>query len=252
MINLQIPPESHTGDAQRFLSSLSFQDSTAAISECEEAYKLGRLDIVDGPLVADAVLTMCDQHTGTAEFNRSSDYLGGLIIAHAVENSTFSEKRRTVLTPNMKRFGMPIIAKDSVEFVIIPRAGNAFLAGIQQHMPHAARRHIEMHRNEVTLEPVIGRIKMPERVDGKHIYICDTMLATGGSIKSTANIAFNRGAKTVTALSMIASPQGVAELLRSFPDNFNVVSTLLHWGLNDNGFIVPGLGDAGDRRDGQN
>jgi len=180
-------------------------------------------------------------------FKRTASYLGGIIVADALNNTTSARLRRSVTTPNQRFLTVETLIQDDMAFVIIPRAGLAFREGIDAHVPNAHQYFLDMKRDELTHDPLMIADKMPKSLKGKEVFVCDPMLATGGSAEVTVETAFERGARYVHMLAMIPAPQGTARLLEAFPENFDITTTQLHWGVNDNAYIVPGLGDAGDR-----
>ncbi len=248
MSSISITSETPNG-TKPFISSnlIKFQSTEAALDVCQTNFEARRLHILDSPLVAGAVLRLCDTSSDMETFKRTAGYLGGIIVADALNNSISSRHPRSVTTPNQRYLTASTLIQDDMAFVIIPRAGLAFREGIDAHVPNAHQYFLDMKRDELTHDPLMIADKMPKNLKGKEVFVCDPMLATGGSAEVTIETAFERGARYVHMLAMIPAPQGTARLLKAFPDNFDITTTQLHWGVNDNAYIVPGLGDAGDR-----
>jgi len=134
--------------------------------------------------------------------------------------------------------------------LIVPilRAGLGMLNGMSKLMPNAEVGFLGMLRNEETLEPVTYAERLPEDLTGRQCYVLDPMLATGGSLSAAIEYLFRRGASDVIAICLIAAPEGVARIERDHPNrNVTVVVGEVDSHLNEKGYIVPGLGDAGDR-----
>lgn len=249
MSNLSVFPERTSIGYDPFVSSERFQSTADALVRCQEYADAGGLHIIDGPLVAAAVLKMCSRETDMATTKSAGDYLGSLVVAGALERFSITKMNATVMTPNDRELTMDVLPPGAIDFILIPRAALAFQRGIDTHVPSANQYFYGMARDEETLEPRVYMDKVPKDLTGKNIIIADTMLATGGSAEATINMAYERNAKSVKVLAMIPSPQGIAYLTDVFAsEDFEIACPPLHWGLNDKGFIVPGLGDAGDRR----
>jgi uracil phosphoribosyltransferase len=132
--------------------------------------------------------------------------------------------------------------------VPIIRAGLGMLDGFLKLMPNCEVGFIGMRRNEETLEPETYAKRLPEDLADRQCYVLDPMLATGGSLAATVQFLLEAGATDVTAICLVAAPEGVEKMREDFADaNVRVVVAALDEGLNEHGFIVPGLGDAGDR-----
>ena len=138
------------------------------------------------------------------------------------------------------------VPEESVAIVPILRAGLGMVNGVHKVFPTAKVGHIGMYRNEETLEPQEYYCKLPEGIEHKTVFLVDPMLATGGSACDALNALKKRGCKNIKFMAIIAAPQGVENVAKSHPDVPVYVSTLDRC-LNENGYILPGLGDAGDR-----
>lgn len=138
------------------------------------------------------------------------------------------------------------VPDESVAIVPILRAGLGMVNGVHKVFPTAKVGHIGMYRDEETLMPQEYYCKLPEGIEDKTVFLVDPMLATGGSAVDALDALKRRGCKKIRLMSIIAAPQGVEKVANAHPDVPVFVSTLDR-GLNENGYIVPGLGDAGDR-----
>ena len=139
-----------------------------------------------------------------------------------------------------------VVADNSVVIVPILRAGLGMVNGVHVLFPSARVGHIGMCRNEETLEPETYYCKLPEGIEDKFVIIVDPMLATGGSACDAIDLLKKNGCKCIRMMSIIGAPEGVSKVAETHPDVKIYVSTLDRC-LNENGYILPGLGDAGDR-----
>ena len=138
------------------------------------------------------------------------------------------------------------IKEDEYAFVPIFRAGMGMVDGVLKLMPTAKIGHIGLYRNEETLEPVKYYCKLPANIENKEVFLLDPMLATGGSGSAAIQMLKQDGVKRIKFLSIIAAPEGIAKIKNDHPD-VQIYCASLDEKLNDVGYIVPGLGDAGDR-----
>ena len=148
-------------------------------------------------------------------------------------------------TPIAKTTGK-VLDEDNYAFVPILRAGMGMVDGVLKVMPNAKIGHIGLYRNEETLEPVEYYCKLPKNIENKTVIILDPMLATGGSGSAAIDMIKKRGVKHIKFLSIICAPEGLARIKKDHPD-VEIYSAYKDSHLNDIGYIVPGLGDAGDR-----
>ena len=139
-----------------------------------------------------------------------------------------------------------VIKDNSIAIVPILRAGLGMVNGIHVLFPSARVGHIGMYRDESTLEPQEYYCKLPEGIEDKLVLLCDPMLATGGSACDAIALLKKRGCKNIKFMAIIGAPEGVSKVAEAHPDVNIYVSTLDRC-LNENGYILPGLGDAGDR-----
>lgn len=204
--------------------------------------------VVDHPLVAHRITVLRDENTPSPVFRRAVAEIAALLAYEATR--TLHVDAVTVRTPTgMDAPGVRLQAPGPL-LVPILRAGMGLLDGFLNVLPEAEVGIIGLRRNEETFEPEQYAQKLPANLAGRDVYVLDPMLATGGSLAFTCNLLLNRGAENVTAVSVIASPEGVSKV-QSLCPTVRIVTAALDPGLNERAFIIPGLGDAGDRLYGQ-
>jgi uracil phosphoribosyltransferase len=199
--------------------------------------------VVQHPVVADKVRQLRDVRTSNADFLRLAGEISRFVAYEAFRDTPVSVT--SVDTPVMK--DAPALRIDA-EYLIVPilRAGLGMSPAIQEVLPHHRVCLVGLRRNEVTLKPDVYLDGLPESLAGVHVVICDPMLATGGSLDRVLEMLRDRGAGETTVLCLIASKPGVEFVLSRHP-TITIVAAALDDELNDVGYIVPGLGDAGDR-----
>ncbi len=206
-----------------------------------------RLHCVDHPLVAHKLTALRDVGTDSPTFRRLVDELVTLLAYEATrEVRTEPVRLRTPLTETT---GVRLAAPKPVVVPIL-RAGLGMLDGMMRLLPTADVGFLGMLRNEETLLATTYATRLPEELTGRQCYVLDPMLATGGSLLAAMEVLLRRGASSVTALCLLAAPEGVARLEAELADieaPITVVTAALDTRLNELGYIVPGLGDAGDR-----
>ncbi|GAA0422522.1 uracil phosphoribosyltransferase [Acrocarpospora corrugata] len=203
--------------------------------------------VVDHPLVAHKLTTLRDVRTDSPTFRRLADELVTLLAYEATRDVRVSPV--TVDTPLMPAEGVRL-SRPAPLVVPILRAGLGMLDGMMRLLPTAEVGFLGMIRNEETLEASTYATRLPEDLSGRQCYVLDPMLATGGTLAAAIQFLFDRGAVDVTALCLLAAPEGLAYLDETFKDSghpIRVVTAGLDERLNDVGYILPGLGDAGDR-----
>jgi uracil phosphoribosyltransferase len=140
----------------------------------------------------------------------------------------------------------PVLAGKKLALISILRAGNGLLDGVLELVPSARVGFIGLYRDEATLKPVQYYFKVPDGLDGRLVIVVDPMLATGNSSVKAIELLKERGARDIRFLCLLAAPEGVARMAEAHPD-VPIVTAALDERLNDKGYILPGLGDAGDR-----
>ena len=195
------------------------------------------------PLISHKLSILRDKRTGTKEFREIISELSSFLCYEALKDASLSEVE--IETPICKTKGQ-MINEDNYAFVPILRAGTGMLDGLIKVMPNAKIGHIGMYRNEETLDPVRYYYKVPKDIQDREVIVLDPMLATGGSGIDAINSLKQSGAKKIKFLCIIAAPEGIKRIQEVHPD-VQIYCTSIDKELNDIGYIVPGLGDAGDR-----
>lgn len=205
--------------------------------------KFKNVFVFNHPLIKHKISILRDKNTSMKEFRE--------LIEEITTIMTYESMRDVELVPveietPLEKTTQYRVPEDSIAIVPILRAGLGMVNGIHRVFPTAKVGHIGMYRNEETLEPCEYYCKLPDGIQDKTVFLIDPMLATGGSACDALNALKKRGCKHIKLMSIIAAPDGVEKVAKTHPDVPVYVSTLDR-GLNENGYIVPGLGDAGDR-----
>ena len=206
-----------------------------------------RIHVVDHPLVAHKLTALRDATTNSPTFRRLTDELVTLLAYEATRDVRVREV--TVATPVADASGVRLAAPKPLVVPIL-RAGLGMLDGMVRLLPTAEVGFLGMVRNEQTLEAATYAERLPENLSGRQCYLLDPMLATGGTLAAALRFLLRRGASDVTAICLLVAPEGWARLQRELADvdvPISVVTAALDERLNERGYIVPGLGDAGDR-----
>jgi uracil phosphoribosyltransferase len=198
---------------------------------------------VEHPLVRHKLGLLRDVHTNTEMFRRLVNELTLLLTYEATKDMSLEDVE--VETPLERTLAQRIPGK-KVAVCPILRAGMGMLDGVLSLIPVARVGFIGLYRNEETLEPVEYYVKLPSDVADREVLLLDPMLATGNSTAAAVDTLKRAGANTITLIALIAAPEGVAHILRDHPD-VKIVVASIDSHLNEKGYIVPGLGDAGDR-----
>jgi len=201
-----------------------------------------RLHINTHPLVRSKMTMLRDKETGHKQFRELVDEIAAFLSYEATSNVPLVEK--TVETPVATAKGWHCEQK----FALIPilRAGLGMVDGISRLLPTAKIGHIGIYRNPETLQPVEYFAKLPTEIAEREILLLDPMIATGGTAEASIRFLKNAGAKKIKLLCLVAVREGVEEVLKNHPD-IDIYTAAYDEKLNDHGYIVPGLGDAGDR-----
>ena len=205
------------------------------------------LRVVDHPLVAHKLTTLRDEQTDSPTFRRLTEELVTLLAYEATRQVRVSE--RTVTTPVAEARGVRL-AHPRPLVVPILRAGLGMLEGMSRLMPTAEVGFVGMVRNEETLAATTYAERLPDDLSGRQCYVLDPMLATGGTLAATVQFLVKRGADHITCICLLAAPEGIArveQLLTDLGVPCTLVVAAVDERLNERGYIVPGLGDAGDR-----
>ena len=196
------------------------------------------------PLIAHKVAILRDENTSTKIFRELIEEIT-MLMTYEVFKEGVPTVTKTVKTP-LEECQQTMVADNAIAIVPILRAGLGMVSGVQNLFPSARVGHVGMYRDEETLEPHEYYCKLPEGIEEKLVLLVDPMLATGGSACDAINLLKKRGCKNIKFLAIIGAPEGVEKVASTHPDVEVYVSTLDRQ-LNENGYILPGLGDAGDR-----
>ncbi|MDE6356737.1 MAG: uracil phosphoribosyltransferase [Clostridia bacterium] len=199
--------------------------------------------VFDHPLIKHKIAILRDKKTGMKEFRELIEEITTIMTYESTRDIKL--EKVTVETP-LEKTEQYKVPEESVAIVPILRAGLGMVNGVHKVFPTARVGHIGMYRNEETLEPCEYYCKLPEGIDKKTVFLVDPMLATGGSACDALDALKKRGCKNVKFMAIIGVPEGVSKVAEAHPDVQIYVSTLDRQ-LNENGYILPGLGDAGDR-----
>jgi uracil phosphoribosyltransferase len=204
--------------------------------------------VADHPLVAHKLTALRDAGTETPVFRRLTDELVTLLAYEATRHIRVEPV--SVPTPVAQAPGVRL-ARPVPMVVPVLRAGIGMLDGMTRLLPSADVGFVGLARDERTLVATTYAERLPAELTGRLAFVLDPMLATGGTLETVISMLVSRGAAAVTAICLLAAPEGVDRLARAFPDDgpaqVRVVTAGLDEKLNDRGYIVPGLGDAGDR-----
>jgi uracil phosphoribosyltransferase len=206
-----------------------------------------RTHVADHPLIAHKLTYLRDEATDSPTFRRLADELVTLLAYEATRDVRVAPKE--IRTPVAPTTGVKL-ARPKPLVVPILRAGLGMLDGMMRLLPTAEVGFLGMVRNEETLEASTYAERLPEDLSGRQCYVLDPMLATGGTLAAAIRFLTDRGANDITALCLLAAPEGVARVEEDLADlhvPVTVVTGAMDERLNDKGYIVPGLGDAGDR-----
>lgn len=200
--------------------------------------------IFDHPLIRHKIAILRDEITSMKEFRELIEEITTLMTYESLKEGVPTVEKE-VKTP-LETCKQQVIKDNSIAIVPILRAGLGMVNGIHVLFPSARVGHIGMYRDESTLEPQEYYCKLPEGIEDKLVLLCDPMLATGGSACDAIALLKKRGCKNIKFMAIIGAPEGVSKVAEAHPDVNIYVSTLDRC-LNENGYILPGLGDAGDR-----
>ena len=200
--------------------------------------------IFDHPLIRHKIAILRDEKTSMKEFRELVEEITTLMTYESLKEGVATTEIE-VKTP-LETCKQQVVSDNSVVIVPILRAGLGMVNGIHVLFPSARVGHIGMYRDEETLEPQSYYCKLPEGIENKLVLLVDPMLATGGSACDAIQLLKNKGCKHIKFMSIIGAPEGVSRVAEAHPDVSIYVSTLDRC-LNEHGYILPGLGDAGDR-----
>lgn len=199
--------------------------------------------VLDHPLLIHKLSILRDKNTGTKEFREIAGEIATIMCYEATKDAILKEV--DIETPITKTT-VKRLDENQYAFVPILRAGLSMVDGVLNMIPNAKIGHIGLYRNEETLEPVPYYFKVPKDIEKREVILLDPMLATGGSAVDAIAQIKKSGVTKIKFLAIIAAPEGLERVEREHPD-VQVYCATVDNHLNENGYIVPGLGDAGDR-----
>jgi uracil phosphoribosyltransferase len=199
--------------------------------------------VVEHPLVQHKLTLMRDKERSTAGFRRLLREISLLLCYEVTRDLPLTTM--TIETP-LATMQAPTIAGKKLVFASVLRAGNGLLDGMLDLVPSARVAHIGLYRDEKTLQPVQYFLKTPEDLGERLVIVVDPMLATGNSLTAAVGLLKGRGAREIRCLCLLAAPEGLARIHAAHPE-VHVVTAAIDERLDERGYIVPGLGDAGDR-----
>jgi len=202
----------------------------------------GSVLVVEHPLVQHRLVALRDEATESATFRQLVHEISTFVAYEALQD--LGTEQVSVATP----VGVAECTRIDETVLLVPilRAGLGMVPAIQELLPYTEVAHVGLRRDEVTLRSEVYLDRLPRDLTGRRVVVCDPMLATGGSLAQVCDLVVSRGASRVQALCLIASVPGIERFRDSHPD-LPVACAAIDPVLNERGFIVPGLGDAGDR-----
>ena len=203
----------------------------------------GKLTVVNHPLVQHKLTLMREKDTSTASFRQLLREISHLLAYEITREMPMTTKR--IETP-MCEMDAPAIEGKKLALISILRAGNGLLDGILDLIPAARVGFIGLYRDPDTLQPVQYYFKVPSELGDRTCIVVDPMLATGNSSAAAVDLLKGAGARDIRFMCLLAAPEGIAHMQKRHPD-VPIVTASVDSHLNDKGYIVPGLGDAGDR-----
>ena len=207
------------------------------------------LFVADHPLISHKVTLLRDKNTASSQFRQLVEELVTLLTFEATKNLATEEVE--VETPLTRTKGVRL-ASPAPLIIPILRAGLGMLSGITKLLPDAEVGFLGIKRNEETLQPETYANRLPNDLAGRHVILIDPMLATGGTLNDSLDYAFDRGAESATCICLLGAPEGVKTVSDHLGTNWkdkpvSIFLAAIDQKLNSRGYIIPGLGDAGDR-----
>lgn len=199
--------------------------------------------VLNHPLISHKIAILRSVKTHTKDFRELVEEITVLLTYEAFKDAPTHEVE--VTTP-LEKCKQQMVVENSVAIVPVLRAGLGMVSGVHTLFPTAKVGHIGMYRDEQTLEPQEYYCKLPDGIEKKRAIVLDPMLATGGSASAAIDLLKKKGCKDIRQMSIIAAPEGIERLATAHPD-VKIFVAVCDRCLNENGYILPGLGDAGDR-----
>ena len=202
-----------------------------------------KVEELNHPLVEHKLAILRDKKTGTKEFREIISEIASILCYEAMKDVKL--KKVKIKTP-IEEMKIGKLEEDRYAFIPILRAGMGMLDGVIRIVLNAKVGHIGMYRDEKTYQPVNYFFKVPKEIEKKEVFLLDPMLATGGSANDAIDILKEKGVKKIKFLCIISAPEGIEAVTKKHPD-VKIYTAHIDRELNDNKYICPGLGDAGDR-----
>jgi len=209
-----------------------------------ESVPYANVVVMEHPLIQHKLSILRDIKTGAKEFRELVKELAMLMAYEATRDFQLAETTVTTPVAEAKSY---VLAGKKVAVIPILRAGLGMVEGILELIPAAKVGHVGLYRDPETLRPVEYYCKLPEDIGERDILIVDPMLATGGSATAAVQFLQERGARQINLLVLIAAPEGITEVVNCCGGTVKIYCCAVDSHLNDHGYIIPGLGDAGDR-----
>ena len=200
-------------------------------------------NVLTHPLITHKLAILRDINTGTKEFRELVTEISTLLVYEAMKDAKLEEA--TIETP-LEKMDTGMLNEDNYAIVPILRAGMGMVDGVLNVIPNAKIGHIGLYRDEETFQPVEYYYKMPDGIAEREVLVVDPMLATGGSSAAAISLIKKRGGRKISLVCLIAAPEGIEKVHSEHPE-VDIFAAALDSHLNEHGYIVPGLGDAGDR-----
>ncbi len=204
---------------------------------------MGQLHVMNHPLILHKLSVIRDKNTSVKEFREIISEIASLMCYEATRDLPVEDVE--IETPVAKAVVKKLAGK-KLAIVPILRAGLGMVDGVVELIPNAKIGHIGLYRDPETLMPVEYYCKLPNDIEERDVFVLDPMLATGGSAEAAITFIKQRGCRSIRLMNIIAAPEGVKKIQEVHPD-VDIYTAALDECLNDHGYIVPGLGDAGDR-----
>ena len=204
---------------------------------------MSQVHVIDHPMIQHKLTIMRDKETGSKDFRQLLEEISLLMGYEITRNIPLEDKE--IETPICKMTAKKVRGR-KLAIVPILRAGMGMVEGLHTLVPVAKVGHIGLYRNEKTHEPVVYYCKLPEDIQERLVIVTDPMLATGGSSCDAIQMLKDRGCANIRLMCLVAAPEGIARVQKEHPD-VDIYTAAIDERLNDDAYIVPGLGDAGDR-----